>query len=375
VTFQQYAHAMLPEANQDELARQLFAKTMREFCTGELQPGNAVVYERSVKAQNPKTRIQVRRAMERTPFHQMWSALMRTTQEMVWGSVQDSVDRQIDTLLEKAKVNARGKGSLRLDASVKAPRYVTAVDIHCMPGNYHTEYEAGDVYQAALYDRGAYLYAMGSRGPMHDSGGRDIVAYADEHHPRFRPSKILDMGCTVGASTVPICDAFPEAEVHAIDVAAPPLRYGHARAESLGRAIHFSQQNAEHTTFDDDSFDLIFSCILMHETSNKALRNYVRESHRLLKPGGVALHMDFPHNADKSPFEQYMVDWNTHHNAEPFVGTLGDLDLAEVAVGAGFRRDDVAVRPVASLRRQGGRPCICWTRERRPKARLSNIGK
>ena len=29
------------------------------------------------------------------------------------------------------------------------------------------------------------------------------------------------------------------------------LRYGHARAESMGVPIHFSQQDAEHTNFED----------------------------------------------------------------------------------------------------------------------------
>lgn len=355
MTASQYPHAMLPRANQDELARQLFTKTMREYCTGQLQPGNAVVYERSVKPHNPRTRGEVRRAMERMPYHQMWSALMRTTQELLWESVQDSVGRQIGNLVEKATVKPRERGSLKLDANMKVPRYITGVDFHCMPGNYHTDYVSGDVYQGALYDRGAYLYSMGTRGPLHDGNGHSIVAYVGEHYPSLRPRKILDMGCSVGASTLPLCDAFPEAEVHAIDVGAPLLRYGHARAESLERAVHFSQQIAEHTSFEDETFDLIFSFFLMHETSSKALHGYIRESHRLLKPGGLALHMDFPHNANKTPFEQYMMDWNTHNNAEPFISTLGDIDLAVVAAEAGFARDDVIVRPHPAYR-EGGAP-------------------
>src|SRR5205807_7337786 len=86
-------------------------------------------------------------------------------------------------------------------------------------------------------------------------------------------------------STLPYVDAYPEAEVHAIDVAAPMLRYAHARAEALGRRVHFSQQNAESTNFRDESFDLIVSHILLHETSAKAVRNIVRECHRLLRKG------------------------------------------------------------------------------------------
>ena len=78
-------------------------------------------------------------------------------------------------------------------------------------------------------------------------------------------------------------EAYPEAEVYGIDVAAPMLRYAHARAEALGRRVHFSQQNAESTNFRDESFDLIVSHILLHETSAKAVRNIMRECHRLLQ--------------------------------------------------------------------------------------------
>ena len=91
--------------------------------------------------------------------------------------------------------------------------------------------------------------------------------------------------------------AFPDAHIHAIDIAAPFVRYGHARAESLGVGIHFSQQNAEQTDFEDESFDLIVSHILLHETSAKALRNILRECHRLLRPDGLMVHAEIPQYA------------------------------------------------------------------------------
>ena len=51
--------------------------------------------------------------------------------------------------------------------------------------------------------------------------------------PEFKPASILDCGCTVGHNTLPWAETFPEAQVTAIDVAAPVLRYAHARAESM----------------------------------------------------------------------------------------------------------------------------------------------
>ena len=55
------------------------------------------------------------------------------------------------------------------------------------------------------------------------------------------------------------------------DVAAPMLRYVHARAEALGKRVHFSQQYAEATDLPDGFFDLILSQIVIHEISRRAL--------------------------------------------------------------------------------------------------------
>ncbi len=134
----------------------------------------------------------------------------------------------------------------------------------------------------------------------------------------------------------------PGAEVHGIDIGAPVLRYGHARAESLGKAIHFSQQNAEHTNFGDASFDLIVSHILLHETSRKAVHTIMRECHRLLRPSGIVAHLEAPvRTSEMEPYDAFIRDWSTHNNNEPFWGTLHDMDLMEPALEAGFERGEV----------------------------------
>ncbi len=350
----QYRHEMFPDFSHDETARQEFVLRLREYVAGDIAGGNATVWNAAVEpafirehGRKPKNRVEARHALERHPFHQAWSAINRTTQEMIWASVQDGLDRQTDTLNERARPKKGARGSLRLNPKLEAPRYLTAVDIHCMPGGYHTEYGSDDVYQGALYDRGAFMYGRGLRGPMHDGYAQEIKLYLEKAcPPGFKPKKILDMGCAIGSSTGAIARMFPDAEIHGIDIGGGMLRYAHARAEAMNTPIHFSQQNAEATDFEDESFDLIFSCILMHETSTRALPNYIRESKRLLKPGGIALHLDFPHNEGKTPFAQAIGDWSTHYNAEPYIGTLGDTDVTKVALSAGFTSNTAAVVPM-----------------------------
>ena len=59
--------------------------------------------------------------------------------------------------------------------------------------------------------------------------------------------------------------------------------------------------------------------------------------------------MDFPHNENKSPYSQAMVDWNTHYNAEPFIGKLGDTNKINVAIEAGFSDEEVSCIPMSNI--------------------------
>ena len=344
----QLQHAVLPVATHDEFARQNFVQSLKVHLATKVSPGNKTVYERRAAPRFerehqrlPQDRHEVRSVMKNEPYYQMWSTLLRTSQEMMWDSVNVSVERQLPQLCERAAPNGSTLGSLTLDPDLTIPAYHTAVDIHCQPGGYHTELGPHDVAAGATYDRGVYIYAMSRLGPLNDEMGQSVVLHLKDQHADFRPRRILDMGCTVGHSTLPYVDAYPDAEIFAIDVGAPVLRYAHARAESLGKRVHFSQQNAEHTNFEAGSFDLIVSHILLHETSSKAMRNIMQEGHRLLKPGGMMLHQEVPQYEGMPAYDTFMLDWDTYNNNEPFWGTIHSMDLQKLAEESGFATDNV----------------------------------
>ena len=339
----QYPHAVLPDTSSDEFARQEFVKSLKFHLASKVSPGNRTAYEARAKGQfekeegrAPADYHEIRRAMAKEPYFRFWSALQRNSQEMMWKSTQMPVERQLDELVNTAKQSERKLGSLTLDADMPIPRYHTLVDIHCMPGGYHTDFTDDDVANGAVYDRAVYIYAMGRMGPFNSDIGDTTIAYVKQHYPDLKPRRILDMGCTVGHSTLPYCDAWPEAEVYGIDVGAPVLRYAHARAESLGKKVHFSQQNAEKTNFSDGHFDLIVSHILVHETSHVAMRNIMREANRLLSKGGVIIHAETPPYRELDPFDAFMLDWDTRNNNEPFWGASHEIVPAEIAGETGF---------------------------------------
>ncbi|MBH0113340.1 class I SAM-dependent methyltransferase [Novosphingobium sp. YJ-S2-02] len=348
-TFQQAAHPVLPTATADEASRQEFAKSFKGFIQSTLLPGLTPIYETRVsrafeKANGrlPENRRDIRSVMIHDLYFQHYAMANRTAQELLWESVNGSVDRQLPELIEKAKaLSATSKGELRIPEGFEPPRYVTALDIHCMPGGYCSEVTEDDVAVGALYDRGVYLYSMGYTGPNNDDMGRSVVNYLKRNMPDFKPKRILDMGCTVGHSTLPYKELFPEAEVWGIDVGGPCVRYAHARAAGMGLDVNFAQMNAEETTFADEEFDLVVSHILLHETSGKAMPRVFNEAFRVLKPGGLMIHADLPPFDLMDPFTQFILDNETWYNNEPFWGAMREMDQIDLAEKAGFDREAV----------------------------------
>lgn len=339
---QHFQHSMLPEANHDEAAREGFVTSLKTHISKNITPGNKVEMEnvvvpaiRRATNRDPQTMGELRRAMNRNPYHQTWGSLMRTAQELMWDAVEDPVDRQIDALAAKSAKRKRTLGGLRIDKGFHVPHYLSAVDVHAMPGGYDTEQTDNDMRQGAVYDRGVYLYHHGQRGT--DDNGRLLVSFVHGEYSDLRPARILEMGCSVGNSTTAFVDFFPGAEVHAIDLGAPMVRYAHARAEAMGKRIFFAQANAEETNFEDGFFDLVVSSNLLHETSLKALPRILRECRRLLRPGGVVVHMEVPvRYTDLALYDQVMRGWQTRNNGEPFWDKVCSMDLVAAAKAAGF---------------------------------------
>jgi ubiquinone/menaquinone biosynthesis C-methylase UbiE len=129
------------------------------------------------------------------------------------------------------------------------------------------------------------------------------------------------------------------------------IKYAHKRAERMGRRIHFSQQNVERTMFADESFDLVFSTILMHELPPGAIRHMIAEIYRVLKPGGLSAHLDLPLYSQMSPYNAFLMDWETHNNGEPYSHAFRKLDLPALFREAGFKN----IREVTAESKNTGR--------------------
>lgn len=346
----QAQHPMIPVPTHDESSRTTFVYHLSNFIRSDVTPHNKRVYDREVrpafeaaKGRAPNTRQEVRRAMEPTPAYKMSSALQRCSQEMMWASVGETVGRELPRLVKNFQsiAGATPRGTLTLDPTLDAPDYTALNHHHCMPGGYHEDHVGDDVFQGAVYDRGSFIYVDGNFGPWNDGLGMALAKFIKVRFPDFKPKRILDMGCTVGGSTVCLKQMFPEAEVYGIDLGAPVLRYAHARAEARGVEVHFRQANAEKTPFPDGHFDLVCSAAMFHESSHRAVLNALKESRRLLAEGGLMAHAEIQPFKHQDPWLDFTRDWDSLNNMEPFWGTCLDMDLAASAKSQGWGDNEV----------------------------------
>lgn len=332
------------QLNHDERAQQQFVLALNQYVQQTVAEGSRRVCEQQVQPEleiddvaDAHARQSLRKRMADEELHRFWLSLMQIWQDQLWTCVGECVDRQLDELIERCRVCDGDVGTLTLDPDLGLPAYQAAVDNHSLPGGYHTETRADDVRQGAIYAQSANVYLLGQTGVRHDYRGQTLMAHVLERFPDLAISRILDLGCLVGASTMAYCEQFPDAEVHAIDTSAPALRYGHGAAEARGLAIHFAQQNAESLGYPDGYFDLVVSHALLHETSLSAVGNIFRECLRVLRPGGVMAHIEVPARIEvMSPWEYLRSAYEGFHNQEPFWNGLTAIDLVSIAGDAGF---------------------------------------
>lgn len=347
-------HGLFPETSHDEIERFNVLTHLNRHLATHVLPGVKQAYETRVAPKNPapKTRHDVRKALVKDPLFQLWSALRRSTMELRQQAGRWVTLRQADKLNAMAAEATNGDARLQLDPELEIPRYLSAIDHHCMPGSYHDELVPGDVTGAANYDIGIFCTTGGGLGRFNDGGGNAVVAWMKKNKPDFKPTRILDIGGGLGQNVLPIAQAYPDAEVICVDTGAPVLRYGLARAKSMGvDNVKFVQANAEDLSqFEDESFDWIQSTMFLHETSVKAMQNIMDETHRLLAPNGLVMHVEQPQYTDEMPlYEQAIRDWDAFYNNEPFWTKMHEIDLDGAMEKAGFARGNLVHGGVAAV--------------------------
>jgi ubiquinone/menaquinone biosynthesis C-methylase UbiE len=345
---QDLLHPLNLSPTRDERSRQEFTSSIRAHILVNMASTMNRRFDEKVKprfvknnGREPQNGSEVHKAMKDDLYFKFYSSARVNAQEMVWRSVIPVVERNLNQLKSQARTlkedMSKVGGSVQLDASLQIPKNVSAIDVHLAPGGYHTEYTEDDVAAGAIYDNGLNVFAFNMMGKNLDDIGQSMSNFVRLKYPDFQPKKILDCGCTIGHNSVPWANTFPNAQVHAIDISAPLLRYANARSQSQKTAIQYSQMNATSLDFEDDSFDVVFSSMFLHELPLKDIHKFMAEAYRVLKPGGLLLNMELPPNEQMAPYDSFYLDWDCYYNQEPFYKCFRDQDYALLCRKAGFQ--------------------------------------
>jgi len=340
-------HDLYVKGSREQAARQDFVASLRGFILNDVANSMRQHYDNDVAPklaqadQLPGKGPEVHRAMRSEALFRFYSSMRYNAQEMVWRSVLRPLGENRSALEDKiSSAEAAGVGgTLILDETLEIPKNVTELDVHLAPGCYHREDPNAPWMGGAVYDHGLNVFSFGLMGANHDDIGQSMSQYIRHKFPDFRPEAILDVGCTIGHNTCAWKRTYPDADVTGIDVAPACLRYGHARAELQGVKIHFQQANATSLPYPDDSFDVVFSSMFLHELSVKDIRKVFSEARRVLRPGGLMLHMELPPNDSLSSYDAFYLDWDAYYNNEPFYKNFRDQDISVLREEAGFPRE------------------------------------
>ena len=350
----------LYQPTHDELARQRFISVLRNHAKNDMRNAMKRDYhdrvaprQAELHGREPKTAGEIEALMRDKLYYRYYSGIRYNAQEMMFLSAMDPVERALPEMIELARDIAERRpsgGSLDIDPDFETPGYLDAMDIHLAPGCFHSEYAEDDVAQGVMLAHGGRVSTGANIHRMADTGavGRSIGYWLSQKYADFSPRRMLDIGTQSGKNLLPYLDVYPNVEAHGVDVSAPALRYGHARAEHLGKAIHFSQQRAESMRYPDGHFDLIVSSFFFHEIPFASTRQILKECFRLLSPGGIMAHMELPPSDRCDPWLNWYWDWDDQYNNEPFYAEFRAQHPTQLLTDAGFDATDEITTTVPS---------------------------
>jgi SAM-dependent methyltransferase len=338
---------MLPKTTPDDVSRQQAVVALRRVLNSKLYGRNRAYYETegapqfaAATGRAPQSFGEVEAAYFMSPHYRMWSALNRSAQEMLWTAVGIPIVRSSEEMAaayERLSTAPDRLGALHLNGDLVKEATIDRVDVHLQPGGYTLDRGDHDVAAGAFYETGGNMYSFGLGGGKGDSKSGCAIRWLEARAGGVQPRRILEIGCSAGAATAHYAAHFSDAEVHGVDMGAGLLRYAHARAESLGVPVIFHQMDAGDLKFPDQSFDLIVSHNLLHEISGDTRRAMMRETFRLLAPGGLTLHQDVPLRLEtNSLVEAVGKAWDVRFNNEPYWLTYGAENVAADLTAAGF---------------------------------------
>ncbi len=175
-----------------------------------------------------------------------------------------------------------------------------------------------------------------------DAGAEGDARLRQSYHQALKPQldcdpqQILDLGCSVGMSTVALQSTFPEAQVTGLDLSPYFLAVARHRTQTTYPSIQWHHAAAEQTGLPDASVDLVSACLLFHELPQAAAQQILQEARRILRPQGYLTIMDMnPQSEIYAKMPPYIL--TLLKSTEPYLDEYFSLDMSQAIKEAGFQ--------------------------------------
>jgi SAM-dependent methyltransferase len=131
------------------------------------------------------------------------------------------------------------------------------------------------------------------------------------------------VGIDIDAEAIAWCEQHYDAE---------RFRFHHSTHSSVSYHQHGEKAAQYRVPEPDGTFDLVFSNSLLTHVLESELENYIRESYRLLKPGGAIMHSHF--NLDYPP-----ATYGTRHTFQHGIGNARVESMEQPEAAVAYRTD------------------------------------
>jgi SAM-dependent methyltransferase len=144
-------------------------------------------------------------------------------------------------------------------------------------------------------------------------------------------ARVLDLGSGVGKNAIHLAKL--GSDVHAIEISQTAIDIAKERARNEKTDVDFIRGSiGKNYPFEDASFDLILDIMSSNSLNEKERETYLRESCRVLKPGGLMIVRGLCKDGDKNA--QALLKMRPGKERDTYV--MPEMDLTERV----FTRDD-----------------------------------
>jgi ubiquinone/menaquinone biosynthesis C-methylase UbiE len=187
-------------------------------------------------------------------------------------------------------------------------------------------------HSAAIYDTQVEVLFTGAGDVMRRRALAPVAQWLKGKNQREVAG--IDLGCGTGRLLAFLHDAWPGLRLTGVDLSVPYLAEARRLVGKTAR-VKLIEGAAEKLPFTDSSVDFVVSSFLMHELPDEVRAAVLKETARVLKPGGLAVMVDSIQRGDHPPWDG-LLDLFPYYFHEPYYATYVAGDLSTWCATAGL---------------------------------------